>query len=173
MADGAMAGSPVGGPALLGIYLNDHLAGATGGLELARRLARSQPGSWVGTAFAPLVAEIAEDRAALLDMMRALGVPVRRYKAYAAWSAEKLARLKPNGRLLRRSALSTVVELETMKIGVLGKSAGWRTLRTVAERDNRLSPQRLDQLLDRAERQADQIEALRVRAAAEAFTPLS
>jgi hypothetical protein len=29
---------------LLGIYLNDHLAGATGGTELARRVARS-PGS--------------------------------------------------------------------------------------------------------------------------------
>jgi hypothetical protein len=28
---------------LLGIYLNDHLAGATGGLELARRMAASHP----------------------------------------------------------------------------------------------------------------------------------
>jgi hypothetical protein len=30
---------------LVGIYLNDHLAGATGGLELARRAAASHRGS--------------------------------------------------------------------------------------------------------------------------------
>jgi hypothetical protein len=169
MTDGMGAGSRVGERSLLGIYLNDHLAGATGGLELARRLARSQRGTWVGTEFEPLVAEIAEDRAALLDMMSALGVPVRRYKMYAGWVAEKVARLKPNGRLLSRSPLSTVVELETLKVGVLGKSAGWRTLRAVSERDNRLDPQRLDRLLHRADRHADQIEALRARAAAAAF----
>ena len=50
-----------------------------------------------------LAAEIAEDRAALLDMMSALGVPVRSYKVRAAWIGEKAARLKLNGYLLARS----------------------------------------------------------------------
>src|SRR6266516_2436775 len=35
---------------LLGIYLNDHLAGATGGPELARRVAASHRGPRVGAA---------------------------------------------------------------------------------------------------------------------------
>jgi len=36
---GTATGTRRSGHDLLGVYLNDHLAGATGGLELARRVA--------------------------------------------------------------------------------------------------------------------------------------
>jgi len=157
------------GPDLLGIYLNDHLAGATGGLELFRRAAKAHRGTETGDVIEQFAAEVAEDRAALLGMMRALGVPVRQYKVYAAWAAEKVGRLKFNGRLRERSPLSSLVELEALRLGVEGKASGWRTLRTVAERDDRLDPQRLDGLLDRARRQADTLEELRARTADELF----
>ena len=85
---------------LLGIYLNDHLAGATGGLELARRVAASHRGPGAGAVVQRLAAEVAQDRAALEDIMDALGIPVRGYKVYAAWIGEKAARLKLNGYLL-------------------------------------------------------------------------
>jgi hypothetical protein len=88
---------------LLGIYLNDHLAGATGGLELARRVARSHRGPGAGAAVQRLAAEVAQDRAVLEDIMDALGIPVRGYKVYAAWIGEKATRLKLNGHLLARS----------------------------------------------------------------------
>ncbi len=155
---------------LLGIYLNDHLAGATAGVDLFRRAAGAHRGSAVGTTLEQLAAEVAEDRGSLQDMMTVLGIPVRRYKLYAAWAAEKVGRLKLNGSLLERSPLSTVVELEGMKLGVEGKAAGWRTLRTVADRDGRLDAQRLDALLARARQQADILEELRIRAAAEVFS---
>ncbi|MFF7969828.1 hypothetical protein [Streptomyces sp. NPDC007905] len=93
--------------ALLGICLNDHLAGATAGTERARHLVRSTHDAALG----PVSAEIAQDRTALLGIMRKLGVPVRRYKVCAAWTAEKVARLKGNGRLVRRSPLSTVLDV--------------------------------------------------------------
>jgi hypothetical protein len=146
---------------LLGIYLNDHLAGATGGLELARRVA----GSHRDSALQGLAAEVAQDRTALVGIMDALGIPVRGYKVYAAWIGEKAARLKLNGRLLARSPLSGLEELEMLRLGVEGKAAGWRTLRALAETDNRLDPGRLDELIARARRQADLLEELRVRAA--------
>jgi hypothetical protein len=151
-------------PGLLGIYLNDHLAGATGGAELARRVAGSH-GSEQAGALHRLAAEVAQDRAALLDFMAALGVPVRGYKVWAAWAGEKAARLKLNGRLLSRSPLSSLEELELMRLGVEGKAAGWRTLRTLAETDTRLDVGRLDELISRARRQADLLEELRVSAA--------
>jgi hypothetical protein len=154
---------------LLEIYLNDHLAGATGGLELARRAARSNRGSVVGEVFQRLAGEIAEDREALLEVMAALGVPVRRYKLYAAWTAEKVGRLKFNGRLLRRSPLSALIETEAMRLGVEGKAALWRVVRLLADRDPRLEAARLDRLLSRARQQADELEELRVRAAADVF----
>ena len=74
---------------LLGIYLNDHLAGATIGLDLARRMARAYRGGAIGAALGPIVIEIAEDRESLKGMMATLGIPVRHYKVYAAWLAEE------------------------------------------------------------------------------------
>src|SRR5579863_6891798 len=95
----AAATRPRSEQALLGIYLNDHLAGATGGVELARRTAASHRGSEAGERLEQLAAELAADRASLLTIMTRLGVPARRYKAYAAWLAEKAGRLKLNGSL--------------------------------------------------------------------------
>jgi hypothetical protein len=158
------AGSRRSEPGLLGIYLNDHLAGATGGVELARRASKSHRGP-AAPSLRQLAAEIAQDRVALLEFMAALGVPVRGYKIYAAWMGEKAGRLKPNGHLLSRSPLSSLEELEMLRLGVEGKAAGWRTLRVLAGRDERLDPARLDALIARARRQADLLEELRVRAA--------
>ena len=78
------------GVSMLGIYLNDHLAGATAGTELAHRMARSHGDDGKnGATLRRLAAEIAQDRAALLDIMTALGIKVRRYKVSAAWIGEK------------------------------------------------------------------------------------
>ena len=74
---------------MLGIYLNDHLAGATAGTELAHRMARSPGDAEKSGTLKHLAAEVAQDRAALLDIMAALGIKVRRYKAGAAWIGEK------------------------------------------------------------------------------------
>jgi hypothetical protein len=148
---------------MLGIYLNDHLAGATGGVELARRLA----GEDHSEVMARLAEEIAEDRDALVEMMAALDIPVRQYKIWLGWTGEKVARLKPNGRVVSRSPLSHVIGLEMMRLGIEGKASGWRTLR--ARKDSRLDTNRLDRLIDRAHQQATQVEQLRERAAEEAF----
>ena len=54
-----------------------------------------------------------------------------------------------------------------LRLGVEGKAAGWRTLRTLADTDTRLDPGRLDELISRARRQADALEDLRVSAASQ------
>jgi hypothetical protein len=148
---------------LLGIYLNDHLAGATSGMELARRMtAAAEPGSTAAATLRRVTSEIVEDRQALIAMMTALGVPVRGYKVFGAWAGEKAGRVfKFNGHLLTRSPLSQLEETEILVLGVVGKGAGWRTLRRLADRDGRLDGGRLDGLLARAERQAQELEALR------------
>ncbi len=151
---------------LLGIYLNDHLAGATAGTGLAQRVARSHDEVADQATLQRLAGEINADRRALLEIMALLGVPVRHYKTTAAWLGERAGRLKPNGRLRTRSPLSSLEELELLRLGVEGKAAGWRTLRELAESDARLSGAWLDELLARARAQASQLEDLRVRAAA-------
>jgi hypothetical protein len=158
-------------PDLLGIYLNDHLAGLTVEVELARRVVGAHRDSDIGAVLERLTAEIVGDRATLRDMMAALCVPVRRYKAYGAWVGEKVGRLKPNGYLRGRSPLSIIVELEGLRLAVEHKALGWRTLRELALHDDRLDPGRLDGLLDRGRRQADTLEELRARKVAEVFGP--
>jgi hypothetical protein len=154
------------GPELLGIYLNDHLAGATAGVELAHRMARSHAGPAAST-MQGLAAEIAQDKSALQEIMAGLGIPARAYKVWAGWLGEKAGRLKLNGHLRSRSPLSNLEELEALRLGVEGKAAGWRTLRVLADTDRRLDTARLDGLMSRARGQADLLEELRVRAADE------
>ncbi|HEY0537635.1 MAG TPA: hypothetical protein VGD53_04665 [Actinoallomurus sp.] len=150
-------------PELLGIYLNDHLAGATMGTELIHRITAAHRESDDSAVLERLAEEITEDRAGLIEIMGVLGVPVRQYKIALGWVAEKAARLKPNGKLLERSPLSSLEELEIMRLGVEGKRAGWKTLLAVAEHDDRLERARLEELIARAERQSDTLEELRMR----------
>jgi hypothetical protein len=154
---------------LLGIYLNDHLLGATVGRELAHRAATSNRQSSHGPFLTGLAEEIDEDRDSLIRIMGALEVRVDPVKVAAGWGAEKLARLKFNGRLTGYSPLSRVVELEGLTLGVRGKLAGWRTLQQLRPRLSALEPFDLDTLEQRAERQLEQLEAHRLEAAAEAF----
>lgn len=154
---------------LLGIYLNDHLAGATAGVDLAQRVAAANRGSEHGPELTRVADEIGADRDELTSIMRALDQRVRQYKVVLAWAAEKAARFKSNGHLLSRSPLSTLVELEGLAIGIRGKIAGWRTLTTVADRDTRVSRARLETLIARAERQLESVEASRVDTAADLF----
>ncbi|HEY8044801.1 MAG TPA: hypothetical protein VIF35_11075 [Streptosporangiaceae bacterium] len=149
----------------LAIYLNDHLAGATGGLELARRMAGAGQIPSPAAELRQFAEEVAEDRDMLLRVMGTLGIAVRSYKVWAGWAGEKAGRLKPNGRLTARSPLSNLEELELMRLGVEGKAAGWRTLRALADRDSRLDAAGLDELILRARRQADFLEESRIRAA--------
>ncbi|MGW5650332.1 hypothetical protein [Streptomyces humi] len=149
---------------LLGIYLNDHLAGATTGTRRARFMAGSHHDPPYARPLRDLADEIAEDRESLLRIMRSLGVPRRGYKVAAAATAERLGRLKSNGRLFRPSPLTLVIELEFLRLGVTGKQLGWRTLRALAEADDRLDEQELGRLEARAQRQLSTLEELRVTA---------
>jgi hypothetical protein len=154
---------------LLGIYLNDHLAGATIGLELSRRARGSNRGGEYGDVLERIAREIEEDRDTLQRLMDSLEVNRDHPKVAAAWVAEKFGRLKPNGRLVGYSPLSRVVELETLALGITGKLSLWEVLTEVAGEDARLDPEELRRLAERAERQRKEVWRLRQRAAREAF----
>jgi hypothetical protein len=156
---------------LLAIYLNDHLAGATGGLELVRRSLGANRGTAFEAPLERLATEIGEDRDALLHVMDRLGVARDPLKQWAGWAAEKAGRLKRNGRLVGYSPLSRVLELEVLALGIEGKRALWRALDEVASGDARLDDVDLAALLRRADAQRRLVERQRVRAAALAFEP--
>ncbi|MGH2891653.1 MAG: hypothetical protein ACRDPM_00085 [Solirubrobacteraceae bacterium] len=154
---------------LLAIYLNDHLAGATLGVELARRAASSNGGNRYGPFLTELARDVGEDRRSLVELMTALDVSVDRVKTVGAWAMEKIGRLKLNGRLRGYSPLSRVIELEGLALGVRGKLALWDTLRELQPQEPALAAADLGVLRGRAESQLEGLEVHRLLAVAEAF----
>lgn len=153
----------------LGIYLNDHLAGVTGALALARRAAGSHHGTPAGTTLASFAAEAAHDRDTLVAIMASLGMRRTLYKEQAAIVAERLGRWKPNGSVVRRSPMSDVVELDGMVIGTTAKRLCWQTLRALTDGYPLLDSARLDGLIARADAQLAMLDGLRGDAVATAF----
>lgn len=153
---------------LLGIYLNDHFAGAALGVALCRRLRASNSGeSELGPPLAELCAEIEADRETLGRLMEQLGIRRSAVKPALAWTAEKLGRLKLNGQLTGYSPLSCLVEIEGLAIGVTGKTQLWRALeRTLGSSQAGFD---FSQLAERATRQRDRIEDLHAIAAKRAL----
>ena len=150
---------------LLGIYLNDHLAGSKGGVELARRLRASNSGdAEFGPVLAEVCAEIEADRETLKAVMDQLGISQSKLKPLLALAGERLGRLKPNGRLRKYSALSRLDELELLQIGVAGKRRLWLALEHTHSSD--LSGVDLGGLAERATHQVKRLEALHLKAAA-------
>jgi hypothetical protein len=154
---------------LLGIYLNDHLAGATAGSALARRALANNRGTQLGTVLERVAAEIEEDRRELLRVMRLLDVEPGTVKRGLALAAERIGRLKLNGQLTGYSPLSRVVELEGLVIGIEGKKSLWLNLRDGAKLGARLEGVDLDRLIARAERQQAALAAERAEAGHLAF----
>jgi hypothetical protein len=154
---------------LLRIYLQDHLAGSTAGVELARRTRGANDDTPYGEPLAKLADDVEADRRSLESIMDDLGFGADRAKNIAFWVGEKAGRLKLNGQVKGYSPLSRVIELEGLIVGVNAKRSLWLTLREVAGTIPALDPDRIGRLLERAEQQLESLHELRSRAGREAF----
>ncbi len=157
-------------PDLLGIYVNDHLASATGGIELVGRMIGLHRGSQYEEPLRQLLAELRDEKESLRAIMAAMGIGVTQYKQLGVWVAEKVTRVvKLNGRVLARSPLSDLVEFEFLASGVRAKRSGFETLRIAAEVEPRLPKDELDRLIDQAHRQYEWLTRARREVAADVF----
>jgi hypothetical protein len=148
----------------LRIYLNDQLALGLAWRELARRAARENRGGAAGEALATVARMIAEDVDTFETIMRRLGVRRSSLKTAAAVVAERLARLKLNGRIRSYSPLSRFIELDVLAMGIDGKKLLWTTLRDLAGLGERLPDVDFAELIARAELQRELLEPHRAGA---------
>ena len=153
----------------LGIYMNDQLALGMLWREIALRSQRNNRDTELGEALTRVSTGIAEDVETFQCIMRRLGIRMNPVKIGLALGAERLGRLKLNGRLGTYSPLSRFVELDVLAMGIEGKKLLWTTLRDLADLDSRLPDVDFDNLIERAERQRADLEPFRVRAGVEAF----
>lgn len=142
---------------LLAIFLQDHRARASAGLAAARRTAGNNRGTPFEEVLRSLADDIEQDLLALDGILEAVGVERSRAKDGLAALGERVARLKPNGRLRTYSPLSRVLELEALEAGINGKRMLWRSLRGVQPHLADLAPFDFDALEQRAAEQSDRL----------------
>jgi len=147
----------------LAIYLNDHLAGAALGVELARRLRSSNSGdAEFGEPLGRICREIEQDRETLIRLTDRLEISRNPIKPALVKVAERFGRLKPNGHLRSYSPLSRVLELEILASGIGGKMQLWNALGESF--GDSLDGFDFHALAERADRQGQQVEDLHLAA---------
>ncbi|MDQ3978114.1 MAG: hypothetical protein M3314_00980 [Actinomycetota bacterium] len=152
---------------LLSIYLNDHLAGATAGVDLAREIAEDTAGSTLGRVMEQLARDIEADRAVLEELIERLEFGQQTVKQAVGWMAEKMSRLRLNRVSAGSDELAFLMSLEALAMGVDGKRNLWQALQEVAAQEPAVAELDLPALVRRAEAQHDVLETHR-RAAAPA-----
>ena len=148
----------------LDVYLNDHLAGATFGSELAEQIRSQTEGSPLGEVMRSITVEIDADRETLSDLMDRMGTPKNPVKQATTWIAEKASRLKLGGQTSGAPELGTFMALETLSLGVEGKASLWRALKGISPAYAELELMNLDDLIQRAEAQRRTLEGERLAA---------
>lgn len=157
---------------LLTIYLNDHLAGATLGVAVMKRCARSNEGEPLGRTLREILPEVEEERRLIEGVLQRLGGRLNPAKQAGAWLAEKLGRGKLNGHLVTYSDLSRLEEVEGLLLGVRGRLALLRALQLAASgepAEPAFDGVDFVALIEAAERQVERLEAHREDAARRAF----
>ena len=149
-------------------YLNDHLAGSVGALELLDHWIKLCDGKPLAKFFAGLREEIEADQKKLQELMRTLGTKESSIRRAGAWVAEKFSRAGLAIAGDESGALDLVLALETIAMGITGKKLLWRAL-TAADvpRTGNIDFVELEQ---RAEEQTIRVELESMRAAREAFS---
>src|SRR6266566_4511420 len=109
-------------------YLNDHLAGSVGALELVGHWAHLYKGKPLGAFFTDIEAQIRADQDTLRDLMRSLGIKESNVRRASAWAAEKVGRARFMIAGDEPAGLGLVLTLEGLIMGIAGKKLLWRAL---------------------------------------------
>jgi hypothetical protein len=149
-------------------YLNDHLAGSVGALELIDHWIELCDGKPLAKFFAELRKDIEADQKSLRELMRALGTHESSIRPVTAWIAEKFSRARFAVGGDEIGGLGLVLALDTIVMGITGKKLLWRALAAAdLPRTGNIDFVQMEQ---RAEEQIARVEIERIHAAREAFS---
>jgi hypothetical protein len=155
----------------LSTYLNDHLAGSVGALELIEHLTKKHPNSTLQAFFADLHREVSADQDVLRDLLKTFEGKESSIKKAGAWVMEKVGEAKFEIGGDDAGGVGLLQALEGLVLGITGKELLWRTLASAAETWPELRGLDYAELERRAVAQRDMVEQKRIEAAAEAFAP--
>jgi hypothetical protein len=113
---------------LLRAYISDHLQLIRAGHDLACRTRRREPDGELGSLLDAVADELREQESVAIAFLRQLGAGAPWLRLAIGAAAEKIGRLKPNGRFLQASPLALVFELEVLEAMLESASRFWRVL---------------------------------------------
>lgn len=154
----------------LPIYLNDHLAGSVGALELLDRLIETYKGKPLEQFFNDLRNEIDADQDTLKDLIKKLGKEESAVRKAGAWVAEKLSRAKIRLSHSEGGQMGLFHALEGLVLGITGKRGLWTALAAAANTVPQLRGLDYGRLIERAADQCDRVEAKRLEVARDLFS---
>ncbi|MCW2573747.1 MAG: hypothetical protein JWO88_3805 [Frankiales bacterium] len=150
-------------------YLNDHLAGATGALQLLGHLIDHAQDPEFAAFCGRLREEVQADVEELRELMKRLDVSESAVKKAGAWMAEKASEIKLLLEGEQASGLGRLQALEALCLGIVGKKALWVALQTVEDPSATWVEVDLPRLIGRAEDQFLRTEAVRLETARRAL----
>lgn len=153
----------------LSIYLNDHLAGSVGALELLDRLLDVYQGKPLEQFFAVLRSEIETDQNVLKALLEKLHEEESSVRKAGAWIAEKLSRPKIRLSESEEGNMGLFLALEALALGITGKRLLWSALESASDTVPRLRSLNYAELRERAIEQHDRVEGKRLEVARDVF----
>ena len=153
----------------LHVYLNDHLAGATAGVDLVKTAAENHDGE-LGEFFAQLADEITADYNGLTSLMDQMDAHASGAKEVLAKAGSVVSEAKFSGESVDDPTFGTFLTLETLSIGVEGKLCMWKALKVVEGNVPELAATNIDTLIERAQSQRDRLESKRLEVAGSALS---
>ena len=150
-------------------YLNDHLAGAVGALELLDRMIEACQGKPLERFFRDLRRDIEEDQGQLKELMAKLGVSESTVRKAGAWVAEKFSRSKIDVGEGSKEEIGIFLALEALVLGITGKRSLWRALQAASRTVPELGRLDYSGLEKRAIAQCERVEARRLEIARGVF----
>lgn len=112
----------------LRVYLEDHLALVKGEIALARRCRRNHPGTALAVLLEGMGYDLEMQLHQLGKLLGKIGGAARLFEQGALWLLEKASRLEANDSWVESTALSRLIELETLILACHERIMLWETL---------------------------------------------
>jgi hypothetical protein len=153
----------------LASYLNDHLAGSVGALELLDRLIDTYEGKPLGSFFRELRSDIERDQEKLRELIQRVGADESAVRKAGAWLVEKISRVKMPVSESSDDEMGLFLALEALALGIQGKKSLWLALQAASQARPQLARLDYAALEKRAVEQYDRVEGKRLEIAREAL----
>jgi hypothetical protein len=150
-------------------YLNDHLTGSVGALELLDRLIETYQGKPLERFFQDLREDVDQDQEQLKELMQKVGAEESAVRKAGAWIAEKLSRSKIELGDSSDAETGLFLALEALVLGITGKRSLWRALQSASRAVPELARLDYSGLEKRAIEQCERVEARRLEIARTVF----